>query len=118
MTLNTKLAATALAITSLGLVGAADAATAATKSKTKITISVDGENFSGSLSSKKASCESDRKVTLFRKQGTKITKIGSDIANDDGDWSVDTGKDGSFFALVKPNTKCLGVTSKTVKSED
>ena len=116
------LTAVALASVTLAAAGTADATTSAV-STTKVTIDVDDGTFTGSLSSKKAACESDRKVSLFRvtlKKGkvkTK-TKIGSDITNGDGDWTVETGKVGKFRAEVKANSKCGAAVSKIVTVTD
>jgi hypothetical protein len=112
------LTAIALAAMTLGLATTAEAAV----KPTKITISNEDEEFTGSLSSSKASCESDRKVTLFKVTttpgGTKVTKstkVGSDVANEDGDWTVKSGKTGKFRAKVKANSKCGAATSKIIK---
>jgi FlaG/FlaF family flagellin (archaellin) len=111
------LTAIALASMTLGLATTAEAAV----TKTKITISNEDEEFTGSLSSSKASCESDRKVTLFKVtlngKGAviKSTKVGSDVTNDDGDWTVKSGKTGRFRATVKATSKCGGATSKIIK---
>jgi hypothetical protein len=115
------LTAIALAAMTLGLASTAEAA----MKPTKITISNDDEEFTGSLSSSRASCESDRKVTLFKVTTTKgvvtkSTKVGSDVANDDGDWTVSSSKTGKFQARVKANSKCGAAKSKviTVVAED
>ena len=111
------LTAIALAAMTLGLATTAEAAV----KPTKITISNEDEEFTGSLSSSKAACESDRKVTLFKvtvsAKGvvTKSTKVGSDVANDDGDWTVKSSKTGKFRAKVKANSKCGAATSKIIK---
>jgi FlaG/FlaF family flagellin (archaellin) len=109
------LIAVALASVSLGLVGVAEAAV----STTKLTISNEDEVFTGSLSSGKAACESDRKVTLSKVtlQKGKVktaTKVGSDVSNDDGDWTVKSGKTGKFRATVKATSKCGAATSKII----
>ena len=110
-TRGSKLAATTLALACLAGVGTAEAA----KSTTKVTIDNDNDTFSGSVSSKKDKCESDRKVTVFKKTGDGKKKVGSDTTNDDGDWSVDSEKTGKFFAVVKESKSCFASTSKTIK---
>jgi hypothetical protein len=116
VTNTTKFAATALAVASLGIVGAAEAAT-----KTKVSISAEEDGFSGAVASSKPKCEADRRVSLYQQKGAKPTtkdpRVGSDLSNDDGDWAIKTGKEGKFYARVKVTKSCTAATSKTVKSE-
>lgn len=105
-----KLGATTLAVVALGAVGIAEAA----QTNTKLTIDADNGTFEGSLSSKKAKCEEGRKVTLSRKSGQTFKKIGSDVSNNDGDWTVDSEKTGKFRATVKANRNCKAATSKEI----
>jgi hypothetical protein len=118
MTINWKLGATVMAIAALGLVGVAEAAV----TTTKVSISVDDDVYSGSVTSSKTKCETDRKVSLFKQAGiqpkTTDKKIGSDLSNDDGDWKIKSGKEGKFYVRVKATTKCGSAISKRVKSED
>lgn len=108
--------ATALAVVVLGIVGVAQAATG-----TKVSLSAEEDGFSGSVISKKAKCEADRRVSLFNQKGkapnTKDPRIGSDLSNDDGDWSIQTGKEGRFYVRVKATKSCTAALSKTVRSE-
>ena len=117
--MTTKFATTALAVASLGVAGAAEA----TPIKTKVSISAEEGGFSGSVSNNKTKCEADRKVRLFLQKGAKPStekdsRVGSDLSNDEGDWSVKTGKEGKFYAHVKKTKTCAGNFSKTVNSED
>ena len=112
------LTAVALAAVALGAAGTAEATTSAV-AVTKITIAVDDGTFSGTLSSKRGSCESGRKVTLFRIANGTVKKVGSDVSNDDGDWSVESAKNGIFRARVlKATKKCSAARSKFVSQQD
>jgi len=109
------------AIPALALAFAASAALAgpASAAKTGISLSIQAESsgFSGFVKSKKSSCHSGRKVTLYRKSGRSATKVGSDTAqpNQDGSqWKINASKKGKYYAKVSATKSCKGATSRTV----
>jgi len=120
-----KLAATVLAVASLGVasLGAAGSAEAATGAEVSIEAQQGG--FFGNVHSSKGSCESGRKVVLFKQKGKrrnsrKDSKIGSDIAQPNGPdsmWSINTERQGKFYAVAKATKECKESVSKTVRSE-
>ena len=116
-----KFVATALASTLLGGAAAGSAAAdrpvAAAKTGTTISIQKEEAAFSGFVRSSRSSCHSGRKVTLYRKSGGKVRKVGSDTAqpNQDGSqWKVDVTRSGKHYAVVSATKKCKGATSRTL----
>ena len=116
-------AAALLGVAALAAVSTADAATRET---TKVSIKSQQGGFSGSVKSERASCESDRKVVLYkRRKGKKRNrrkdkKIGSDIAQPngpDGQWSIQTDKQGRFYAYAKRTKECEAAFSRSVKAQ-
>jgi hypothetical protein len=112
-----------LGVAAIGAVGTADAAN---RAKTKVTIQAQTGGFFGNVKSKRDSCESDRKVVLYkRRKGKKRNrrkdrKIGSDIAQPngpDGMWSINTDRQGRFYAYAKRTKQCKAAYSRSVKAE-
>jgi hypothetical protein len=108
-------------ISALALVLAASAALAgpASAAKTGISLSIQAGSgsFSGFVKSKKSSCHSGRKVTLYRKSGRSVKKVGSDTAqpNQDGSqWKINAKTKGKHYAKVSATKSCKGATSRTV----
>ncbi len=118
--MSIKPAAVAMAIASLGVAAgpaAADDASIAAKTGTKVSIRTEQKGFSGFVRSSKQSCHSGRKVTLYRKSGRTSTKAGSDTAQPNQDasqWSIKVKKSGKYYASVKATKQCKGATSKTL----
>lgn len=91
----------------------------ASAAKTGISLSIQAQSsgFFGFVKSKKSSCHSGRKVTLYRKTSKGNKKVGSDTAqpNQDGSqWSVSASTRGKYFAKVSATKSCKGATSRTV----
>ena len=100
-----------VAVACIGLV--ASGAFAA-KAKTKVTINFTNgsppttqDTFFGQVKSKKNKCKKNRKVTVKRKNPSKL-KIGSDQSDDNGNWEVQTpnAPSGDYFAVAKGTNKC------------
>ena len=112
----------AVALLGLGVVGSADAAR---KSKTRISIHAQQGGFFGNVKSKRESCASNRKVVLYKLEGTRPNrrrdeKIGSDRAQANGDgfmWSINTDEQGEFYAYAKATRKCKRGRSRIRSAE-
>jgi len=99
--------------------GAADART---RKRPKLTIVVNGGDFSGRLTHKKAICQAGREVIVFLQKGDlqdpgTDTDIASDTTGDDGKWNTgNTGaNDGRYYAFAPATSVCKDLTSKTVR---
>jgi hypothetical protein len=120
VTHRTKLAATALAVASLGIASVpagADEASVAAKSGTRVSIQKEQAGFSGFVRSSRDSCESGRKVTLYRKSGNSTKRAGSDTAQPNQDaaqWSISVRKNGKYYAAVKATKQCKAARSRTL----
>jgi hypothetical protein len=82
---------------------------------TKIVVSLKFPAFHGSLKSGDDSCLGGRTVSMFRKQGGKTKKLGSDTSNAAGNWKIPVGKNlssGEYFATVAAKGECKGARSK------
>ena len=88
--------------------------------KSTLTIKYAKDKFSGAVSSKSASCERGRDVSV-KKKGGKV--IGSDTTDRAGKWSVryPKPKGKRYFAKVAPRvggaTTCEGAKSKTIRAK-
>ena len=94
--------------------------------RTKVTIEAQSGGFFGYVhSSRQERCENGRNVGLFKQQGDHHrlrhdTKIGTDTAQPNGPdsmWSINTDKQGRFYAHVGRKPGCKSDFSKTVHSE-
>jgi hypothetical protein len=111
----------------LGLCAAVAAAGVAfaVAADTQVTIQAQVGGFFGFVHSPKQSCESGRKVALFKQKGaqqnlSQDTKIGTDIAQPNGpdsQWSINTNQPGLFYAHVGRTSVCKADFSRTVHSE-
>lgn len=121
-----KLLLALVAIVALG--GIVTPSTAGTtRAKTKVTIKVEGRDFSGTVrSSRPLRCADGRKVLLLRQTGQKQHPdtdpvIASDTASLNGDryeWSTgNTGVNGRFYARARKNAKCKADSSKTLHTQ-
>lgn len=94
--------------------------------RTKVTIEAQSGGFFGYVhSSRQERCENGRNVGLFKQRGDHHrlrhdTKIGTDTAQPNGPdsmWSINTDKQGRFYAHVGKKPGCKSDFSKTVHSE-
>lgn len=100
----------------------AEVASAAAPAASTVTITAEGTDLSGTVSSPKASCEGDRKVVVFKQRGTRgggnDVRLASDITEVQGGigvWSTgNTGESGKFYAKVTKTTRCKADFSGTV----
>jgi hypothetical protein len=100
-------------------------AVASAASTTRVTIQAEQGGFFGLVKSVNHSCESGRKVTVYKQKGSTHnlradTKIRADIAQPNGPhsmWSINTTKTGKFYAHVNSTSRCTSAYSKTVNSE-
>jgi hypothetical protein len=111
----------------LGIIVVLVAALAGTATASQ-TVKVDSKvtvhfGFGGQVKSSKHACEVQRKVKLFkRRPGAADQLIGTDTSNSHGQWSVESGQPGFFYAKVlrrKEGTAgtifvCLGDRSKII----
>jgi hypothetical protein len=122
----TKLIAIVLAITSIAVAafGPNDAeAKKASKAGATLSIEPSAPGFTGELVSSRESCQNGRRVILFEQKGSrrnrrKDKKVGSDIAQPNGDsalWHVDTGPTGRYYAYVKATRKCKAAVSRSIR---
>jgi hypothetical protein len=114
--MRAKTFTTALALVAVATAALAGPASAA-KTGTSLSVQTEADGVSGFVKSKKQSCHSGRKVTVYRKVNGPDRKAGSDIAqpNQDGSqYKVSLPKAGKYYAVVKATSKCKGKTSKTV----
>lgn len=110
------------ALFATGIAGAGGAA------ETKVTIQVEGRDFSGYVKSEKPRrCADGRKVWLWKQKGAEQNrredqKIASDFADKVGNryfWSTgNTGLRGKFYAKVNRTDGCKGDTSRTLRTEN
>ena len=121
-----KVLAIVLAVAAIGVaaLGPDDAqAKKVSKAATSLSIEPSAPGFSGELVSKRESCESNRKVVLYKQKGSsrnrrKDTKVGSDIAQPNGDagmWHVDSGPTGKYYAYVAATKKCKAAVSRSIR---
>lgn len=114
-------------IAALGCLALAAGAGARDKAPTQVSIKVQSDGFFGYVKSPKVNaCANNREVILYKQKGSDQhpntdKEIGSDTAQANGDkymWSTgNTGKPhGSFYAHVRPTSKCQADSSKTVQA--
>lgn len=91
---------------------------------TQVSLSYDGTNFTGTVSSSNSACV-PRQVTLFERQlGGGATPVGSDTTDGSGDFTIpQPGADGLYFVTVSASNLgggyghshvCNGAQSRTV----
>jgi hypothetical protein len=92
------------------------------RKRSKLTIVVEGGDFSGRVVSRKAVCVSEREVIVFERLGTEPdpttdTEIASDTSDEDGEWNTgNTGaNNGRYYAFAPAALECKALTSKTVE---
>ncbi|WP_205475305.1 hypothetical protein [Nocardioides sp. SYSU D00038] len=118
---------TALAIVAAALVAVPLSAEAAPKrAVTKVTITAEGKDMSGTVTSKRRACRGDRTVLLFQQVGTRgggddevVAQDTTEVANGRGVWSTgNTGLSGRFYARVTRTPKCKPAVSRTITIVD
>jgi len=120
--MRSKLSLILVALVALG--GIAAPSSAGTRANTKVTIRVEGRDFSGTVQSPRGSCVNGRKIRLIRQVGSQQNPstdpvIASDTADSDGDWSTgNTGVNGRFYARAKKNDRCKADSSRTLRTEN
>lgn len=92
---------------------------------THVTLSYDGTNFTGTVSSQNSACVPGRTVTLFERQpGGGATAVGSTTTDGSGNFTIpQPGADGLYFVTVSAGNLgggyghshvCDGAESRTV----
>jgi hypothetical protein len=112
-------------IAALGCLALAAVAGARDKAPTKVTIKVQSDGFFGYVKSPKVNaCANNREVIVYKQKGSdqhpnKDKEVGSDTAQANGDkymWSTGNSgpPSGSYYAHVRPTSKCQADSSRTV----
>ncbi len=119
-----KLLLVLAALVALGGIAAPSSA-GQTRAVTKVTIRVEGRDFSGTVQSPRPRrCVDGRKIRLLRQVGSEQHPntdpvIASDTASADGDWSTgNTGVNGRFYARAKRTEHCKADSSRTRRTEN
>ncbi|MEI2774794.1 MAG: hypothetical protein V9G19_02260 [Tetrasphaera sp.] len=98
-------------------------AAALAKTPVEVTIEAQGTDLSGRLISTSSACVTDREVLVYRQRGgrgggdDRLFARDTTFVDDAGQatWSTgNTGVEGKFYAVVRPNASCLGDSSPTV----
>jgi hypothetical protein len=128
LSITSRLATLALAAALLAAaaVGAISRADAAQKAKTKISIEIDGDEFSGAVRSHKRSCKRHRKVILYKLAGKKPRpsrddRIGSYRTDESSPYLwfvVAKNSSGKFYAYAKATRSCKKGRSKVIRGND
>lgn len=101
-------------------------ADAAPRANVKVTITADGTDLSGVVSSSRPRvCAADRNVVVFKVRGTPgggdDLRFASDTTDLQGGkyvWSTGTtGTEGRFYAKVKATPSCKGAMSGVVRAQ-
>jgi hypothetical protein len=101
-------------------VGVTATANAASGAKTSVTIKAQQGGFFGQVKSSTEKCANGRTVTLYRVSGNKSSKVGTDVAQPNGDgfmWSINVSKGGKYYAKAAATSGCAAGQSKTVSAE-
>ncbi|UJA20859.1 hypothetical protein HJD18_11980 [Thermoleophilia bacterium SCSIO 60948] len=89
---------------------------------TKVTIQAQTSGFFGQVkSNKEQKCANGRKVKLFKVKSGKDKKIGSDIAQANGDgymWSIGASGGGDYYAKAGRVDGCDPGKSKTIPAQN
>ena len=102
-----------VAVLAIGAVAAPGAALAKKSKKAKLTLVVNGGDFSGQIIDKKhPECLADREVTVFSVQGNEPGP--SDTSDEDGSWNTGNNGayDGKYYASTPATPGCKALTSK------
>jgi hypothetical protein len=100
--------------------GTAHTAVARSAAVTTVTIKAAGLDLSGTVTSRRQGCITDRMVNVIKQVGTRgggdDRKFGSDLASADGSWETgNTGVAGRVYAKVRATSSCAGDTSPTIR---
>ncbi len=90
-----------------------------------VTITADGLDLSGTVSSSRAACERDRRVVVFKVLGAKggedDVRFASDTTQASGGvgvWSTgNTGVEGRFYAKVRRTSRCAADVSRVIRAD-
>jgi hypothetical protein len=89
---------------------------------TSVSIEAQSIGFFGYVQSSKSSCESGRRVKLYKdKRHSKDVLVGTDLAQPNGPdsmWSINTDLSGKFYAKVGAKDGCNKAKSDTIHSEN
>ncbi|KAA1418741.1 hypothetical protein F0U44_09620 [Nocardioides humilatus] len=115
-----RIAASAIALSTGGavlLIG--PSASAGDRASSTVTISAEGTDLFGHVSSPRSSCKRERPVHVYKQIGTRgggdDQHFAMDTTDDDGDWSTgNTGTAGKFYAKVKRTALCKKDLSPTI----
>lgn len=116
------------ALTASALTGVVSPAVAATpesaqRAVVRVTIVAEGTDLSGTVTSRRPGCVTDRTVVVYRQVGSRgggdDERFGSDttFVDDSGraTWSLgNSGTEGRFYAVVRGNSQCRAAASATV----
>ena len=107
----------------IAMTSIAGVAMAGGKAKTTLTIKYNGDGFQGKVKSKRARCVADRKVKIFKQQGSSQDPSSDqkiDVVTSDRDGHWDTGNSGQahgkFYAYSPRTTHCRRGFSETIKA--
>jgi hypothetical protein len=97
------------------------------RAETKVTIKVEGRDFSGKVKSPRRKCMRDRKVNLYKQRGAeqrpstdnKVASDTADLQNDFAVWNTgNTGQSGKFYARAPKTPDCKADNSRTLHTEN
>ena len=116
-----------VALAVCGAVAVTGVAGAGQRAETKVTIQVEGRDFSGKVKSPRLhKCADNRKVKLYKQKGPEQNPrteevVASDISElngDHGEWSTgNTGQSGKFYARAGRTPGCKADASRTLHTE-
>ena len=124
MRTRTLVAPAAVLAVAAGVALPVGTAAGATRAASTVTITAEGTDLSGTVSSPKPGlCADGRKVIVYKQIGSRgggdDEKLASDTAEKQGSvyvWSTgNTGESGRFYAKVKRTPDCKPDTSPTIK---
>ena len=97
------------------------------RAKTRVTIRVEGRDFSGTVRSPKPQrCANGRTIRLHKQQGAQQHPntdqvVATDTASFNGEryeWSTgNTGQNGRFYARARRTAQCKADSSRTLQTE-
>jgi hypothetical protein len=100
---------------------------AGTRARTRVTINVEGTDFSGTVRSPRpGQCADGRTIRLLKQQGgqqhpNSDNVVATDTASFNGqryEWSTgNTGQNGRFYAHARRTAQCKADTSRTLRTE-
>jgi hypothetical protein len=116
-----------LLVALVALAGMTIPSNAGTRARTRVTISVEGRDFSGLVKSPRPGrCADGRVIRLHKQEGQEQRPrtdnvVASDTASKNGDryeWNTgNTGINGRFYARAKRTEHCKADSSRTLHTE-